>query len=269
LAMLTVTGVLLPLARSMEMGGDTLRAAMSMLPAVLQQTHFGHVWILHLVALLLLWIGWRGAKGNAGRSSAIGMLVTAVLMTWTYSATSHAADQGDFSMVQLGDWGHVIAASLWGGGILATGMLLPALWTIASKQRLLIGQLVSRLSKLSTVALVLVLVSGVYNATTRINSAEELLHTSYGHVLTVKLLLVAAMAVIGALNRFILVPATVRWATALKGMDDRPLRRFVAAIQVDMVCVLLVLCVVALLIQSMPPSSMSGMAEALMQRLYG
>lgn len=269
LAMLTVTGVLLPLTRVMEMGEATLATAVLMLPAVLQQTHFGHIWVLHLVGLLLLWISWFGANEDAGRGSATAMLTTAVLIAWTYSATSHAADRGDFSPAQIGDWLHVIATSLWGGGILGSGMLLPTLGKLAARQRLLFGQLVSRLSMLSAVALMLVLVSGVYNATTRISSVEQLLHTSYGHVLTVKLLLVAAMAVIGVLNRFILVSATLRWAAGQNPAENRPVRRFITAIRVDMVCVLLVLCAAALLIQSMPPSAMPGMAEALMRCLRG
>lgn len=269
LAMLTVTGVLVPLARVMEMGGDTLATAAAMLPAVLQQTHFGHVWVLHLVGLLLLWISWFGASRDAGRGSATVMMSAAVLVAWTYSATSHAADHGDFSRVQLSDWMHIIAASLWGGGILGAGMLLPTLSKLAAGQRLLIGQLVGRLSLLSTVALVLVLASGVYNATTRIDSIEQLLQSSYGHVLTVKLMLVAAMVVIGTLNRFILVPATLRWAAGQNDAGDRPVRRLIAAIRVDVVCVLLVLCAAALLIQSMPPSSMSSMVEAVMRHMHG
>lgn len=269
LVMLTVTSGLLPLVRVMEMGDATPAAAVLMLPAVLQQTHFGHIWILHLVGLLLLWISWLGESEDAGGGPATAMLTAAVLIAWTYSATSHAADRGDFSSAQIGDWLHVIAASLWGGGILGSSMLLPALRTLAPKQRSLVGQLASRLSMLSAAALVLVLVSGVYNASTRISSVEQLLHTGYGQVLTVKLLLVAAMAVIGALNRFILVPAIRCWATGEKGTEDRPVRRFITAIRVDTVCVLLVLCIAALLIQSMPPSAMHGMAEALMRHLRG
>lgn len=259
LAMLTVTGVLLPLSRVMEMGDVTFATAILMQSTVLQHTHFGHIWLLHLVGLLLLWVSWFGASEDAGRGPATVMLTVTVLMAWTYSATSHAADHGDFSPAQIGDWLHVITASLWGGGILGSGMLLPTLWRGAATQRMLIGQLARRLSMLSTVALMLVLASGVYNATTRISSLEQLWHSNYGHVLTVKLLLVAAMAGIGGLNRFILVPATLRWAAGENRAEERPARWFITAIRVDMTCVLLVLGATALLIQSVPPSSMPGM----------
>jgi putative copper resistance protein D len=264
LAMLVVTGLALPLVRVMEMGGNTLMASVSMLPGVLQQTHFGHVWIMHLAGLLLLWTIRFGAQGNASRRPAIAMLATAVLLTLSYSATTHAADRGDFSLVEIGDWLHVLAASLWGGGILATGMLLPTLWGQFFRQRQLIGHLASWLSTLSAIALMLVLVTGIYNATTRISSADDLLYTSYGHVLIAKLLLVAAMIMVGAVNRMVLVPAVTRWAASENALDKRPVLRFCAAIGADVILVLAVLCLAALLIQSMPPSTM---AEVVMRHV--
>lgn len=264
LAMLTSTGLALPLVRVMDISDSPPANALLMLPTVLQQTHFGQIWTIHLIGLLLLWIGWVLAGRMPGRGPAAVMLAIAAMIAWTYSATSHAADGGDFTVKECGDWLHLLAASLWGGGILASALILLMIGKQTSQLRELIGHLVRRLSSLSAIALALVLITGIYSATTKVSSVDELLHSPYGQMLCLKLMLVAAMAGVGAVNRFILVPRIERWVEKATATDDTPIQRFIAAIRVDVVLVLLVLCVAAALIQGMPPASMAGMAEALL-----
>ena len=260
LALLSITGLLLPLARLMEMSGDAVADAAALLGTVLRQTHFGQIWSLHLAGLLLLWLTWFGTHRKPGRAPAAAMLTIVAVLAWTYSASSHAADRGDFSAMEIGDWLHVVAASLWGGCILACGLLLSGLQKAAA-ERQPIAMLAGRLSTLSAAALALVLLTGTYNLGTRIDSADQLLHSAYGRLLMVKLLLVAAMAAVGALNRLLLVPRLIRWASREKGADERALHRFTSAMRVDMLLVLLVLCAAAVLIQSMPPSAAGMGAE--------
>jgi putative copper resistance protein D len=209
---------------------------------------------LHLLGLLALWIGWLVSWRSSGRSAVSFMLAIAILTAYTYSASSHAADGGDFTLAELGDWLHVLSASAWGGGILASALFISILGKQPTRHRVAIGKMMGRLSSLSAAALALVLLTGVYNAALRLNGLNDLADTSYGQALGIKLILVAAMAVIGAVNRLIFVPKIRRWAAQTDAADIRPVRQIVASLGADVFLVLLILCAAAVLIQSMPPA---------------
>ena len=190
------------------------------------------------------------------------MLIAAVLTAFTYSASSHAADRGDFTLTELNDWLHLLSASVWGGGILASALFIfPALKKRPEQRHAWIAEMVGRLSSLSALALALVLVTGTYNAVARLDSVGELMSTAYGRVLAIKLALVAIMAIIGAANRFILAPQLRRWAGKTTAANDQPMQRLIATMRADVVLVLLVLYAAAMLIQGMPPASMKAMPE--------
>jgi putative copper resistance protein D len=257
LGLLTVTGVALLLIRTMEMGDSTPLEAFRTLPAVLQQTHYGHVWALHLLSLTVLWLGWLAFSRSRGRGSASLMLVALAVTVFTYSASSHAADRGDFTLGELCDWLHVLGGALWGGGILATALFsMPMLRRRGVWHRAWIGETVDRLSTLSAVSFVLVLATGLYNAASRLDRLSDLASDSYGYTLSIKLILVAALAGIGAINRFVLVPKVKHWATDPTVTADRPPRRIMVALWIDTILVLLILSAAAVLVQRMPFAAM-------------
>ncbi len=262
LILLTPTGVALLLVRVMAMGGNSLAETLPMLPAVLRQTHFGHIWALHLFGLLVLWIGWGVSWRRPDRGATWFMLIAAVLTAFTYSASSHAADRGDFTLTELNDWLHLLSASVWGGGILASALFIfPALKKRPEQRHAWIAEMVGRLSSLSALALALVLATGTYNAVARLGSVGELTSTAYGRVLAIKLALVAIMAIIGAANRFILVPRLRRGTGKTTAPNDQPMQALIATMRADVVLVLLILYAAAVLIQGMPPASMKAMPE--------
>lgn len=259
LAALTVTGIALLLVRTMEMAGSPLMESLPLVPQVLRQVHFGHVWSLHLIALVALWLGWAVSRRLSFEGGMGLMLAAALVLAFTYSASSHAADQGDFRAPEIIDWLHVLAASAWGGGIIASILFIfPALRNQRKEQWALIADIASRLSALSAFALMIVILSGLLNATLRLGDFGALITTPYGHILGIKLLLVAAMACIGAINRFFLVPKVQQWTTT-PAKSDHALSQFRVALFIDTVLVLMVLIAAAALIQGMPPASMQGM----------
>jgi putative copper resistance protein D len=260
LALLTATGLALLPVRVMDMGGGSAAETLSILPSVLRQTHFGHIWLLHLLGLFILWIGRIASLRVRNRAASAFMLIAIVATAFTYSASSHAADSGDFTLTEFNDWLHILSASLWGGSILASALFIfPVLARLPGEYRVLMGEATGRLSGFSAVALAIVLLTGIGNAATRLHGFDELARSTYGHVLVVKLILVFVMAGIGAANRFILLPKVRRWAAQSGSTDDRPVRRMVTAIRIDVVLVLLILCAAAVLIQSMPPAAMKNM----------
>ena len=113
--------------RTMTMSGRPLAASLRVLPTVLLRTHYGWVWCVRGAALVALWIGWgSGRRHLPSRKIPAVMLGAAALLALTRSASGHAADWGDVSLPELMDGLHLLAGSLWGGGLLVlTSTVLP------------------------------------------------------------------------------------------------------------------------------------------------
>ena len=195
------------------------------------------------------------------------MLALLYALTLSWSATSHAADAGDFTSPEWIDSLHLAAAASWGGGIFATVLfLLPAFRRDAARKRKLIEASLRRLSALSATALAIVVASGVLNARLRLGSLAQLLDSAYGRVLLGKILLVAAMAALGGINRFFLIPRVSRWAQETRGTQAgsaEVLRRLRLSLRIDAVLVLLILAAAAMLIGGMPPAAEHAMPQTM------
>ena len=130
---------------------------------------------------------------------------------------SHADAPSVWRVLNLGDqWLHIVAVGVWVGGL---PWLLLGLRDLVGSARLAV---VRRYSALATVALVVVLLTGVARAIPEVGAPANLVTTSFGVTLLVKIGLVCALVALGAINHFWNVPAL--------GRDDgavRPLRRTV------------------------------------------
>ncbi|MBB6472722.1 copper resistance D family protein [Sphaerisporangium rubeum] len=110
----------------------------------------------------------------------------------------------DLSMVSMEL--HVIGASAWTGGLLALAVLLAG-------RRDLLARALPRFSRLATAALVVVTLSGLFNALVELALSPtttlpgSLLTTHYGRLVVLKTLLAAVVAVAGAHIRWRLLPA--------------------------------------------------------------
>ena len=249
---LAITGCALFVVRTGEMSGLPLAQAMGLLPEVILHTHFGVVWAMHLALLGLLAASMFLPPGVGLSASAC----IAAVLAFTYSATSHAGDQGDFTFSELNDWAHVIAASLWSGGIIAT---LFFAYPLLKNRRDLLAQAVFHLSRVSAAALAGVIATGMFNAIVRLRDLDELLITDYGRTLAIKVGTVGIMALLGAYGRFFIVPR-LRAARTDRDADIR-LRRMAYTLTLDVVLIAVVLTAAVMLIQGMPPSSMHGMGS--------
>lgn len=247
LALMAVAGVLLLLVRTGEMDEGTLPRILADLPLVLTQTHFGRIWSLHLVTLALLGGGWAMAPAarasrTPSRTWAACMAGGLLVLAFTYSASSHASDNGDFTLAELNDWVHVVSTSIWGGGIFVFVLLVfPAL----KGQPELRAAAALRLSASSGAALPWVLITGIYNASRQLSGWDGLLATNYGRVLSVKLVLVGALMLVGAWNRFVLVPRVQRHAG-----EAHPSRMLFRVLALDAVFMLLAIVMAAILVEN-------------------
>ncbi|GGS18715.1 copper resistance protein CopD [Actinokineospora fastidiosa] len=110
---------------------------------------------------------------------------------------------------------HVMAAAAWTGGLGAVVVLLAA-------NRSLLARAVPRFSRLATVCVLVVGLSGVFNAVIELAPRFDLFATGYGIVVLLKLGCLVALGALGAHIRFRLLPgirshrrtALVTWAGA-------------------------------------------------------
>jgi hypothetical protein len=96
---------------------------------------------------------------------------------------------------------HIAAASVWIGGL--AGLLI-VLGTLPSSHR---GRCARRYSTAAAVALVALAVSGTLRALDEIGTWHQLLATGFGQLVIAKIVLLAVLAGLGALNRYRHLPA--------------------------------------------------------------
>jgi copper transport protein len=117
------------------------------------------------------------------------------------SLSGHSAvDAGASWKSQLADWVHLSAAMLWIGGLVQLGAVV---WPLAPelRRRAFLG-----FSRLATVLIGALLLAGIYLSVLRLPQVSDLWTTGYGHVLLVKLSLVALALAWGAAHKFLAAP---------------------------------------------------------------
>lgn len=125
-------------------------------------------------------------------------LAAAGLAAVTFTATSHARATGSLP-VMAGDALHLLAASAWVGGLAALLLALPR-----AREP---GRVALRYSTLALASVAVVVLSGTLAGLRFVGSLDRVLTTDYGRTLLLKVALVAGMLALGALNRYVLVPA--------------------------------------------------------------
>ena len=178
-------------------------------------SHYGTAWILRAAALaltlLVLGAGPSGA-GKAGRERsslperslrAAGALGLAFLLLLAVSGHAAAVPSLVVTSVLL-DWLHLIAMSVWVGGMAAIALLLlPDLGVGAGGGRgLALLSLLDRYSPAAYLALATAAVSGMFAAQVHLDSLDALTGTAYGHFLLIKLALIAELLLLSGSHVF-------------------------------------------------------------------
>ncbi len=188
----------------------------------------GFALVLALVVLAWLferrWLLWA--------AFALGLVFASGLSLSGHSA----ADAGHSWLSELADWAHLSAAALWVGGLV---QLFAVVWPEPELRR----ESFLRFSRLATVLVALLLAAGTYLSVLRFPHLHDLWRTGYGHVLLVKLGLVALALLWGAAHRWVAAPRLAR------GGGGRLRRSLLGESAVAMA----VLLAAAVLVDSKPP----------------
>jgi copper transport protein len=160
-------------------------------------TRFGEAFIamelgfaLVTACLVLAWvtdrIGWLWPALVVGLGFSSGLSLSG------HSSTSH--------VTELFDWFHLCAAFIWVGGLIQLAIVVwpaqPAVRRVAFR----------RFSRLATLCVGVLIAAGTYLSIARLPHLHDLWQTGYGHILLVKLGLVAVALLWGAVHQFVALP---------------------------------------------------------------
>ncbi|HVU79509.1 MAG TPA: copper resistance protein CopC [Gaiellaceae bacterium] len=165
------------------------------------KTRFGEAFVTMTLVfagvLALVYLAWLLDR----TAFLVPAFVLATVFVGGLSVSGHdGVDPGSSWKTEIADWVHISAASLWIGALATMALLL---WSGAPELR---RAAFLRFSRLATVLIALVLAAGTYLAIVRLPHLRDLWSTGYGHVLIVKICLVALALSWGAFHHFVVRP---------------------------------------------------------------
>jgi copper resistance protein D len=194
---------------------DALRGGT--LGVVLAKTTFGRVWMIRLGLAALLGVLMIVDAKRALRGAGIRGVALAIAAGYVASLalTGHAAagQAGEYYVRIAADATHLLAAGGWWGALPGLAYLLagPSIDVAADATR--------RFSALGIACVGALLFSGLVNTWYLAGSVPELIGTSYGRLLLLKITLFAGMVALAATNRLRLAPrVAARDAVALRSL---------------------------------------------------
>ncbi len=206
------------------------------------ESRFGKVWGLRAIDWLalaaLLAAGMVLARGAERRSSRddssavqtqatplpkqpphwpLGLIaICAAYLAATPALSGHASIQSPTAVFFPSDVLHVLAASVWVGGLACLLFALPAATRqlqAPQRSRLLLATLV-RFSPLALASVVVIAMTGTVQAYIDVRSLHALFHSTYGALIIAKIVLLLLLICLGWVNRERVIPALKRIAGA-------------------------------------------------------
>lgn len=156
----------------------------------LRTTTFGELWF----ARMLLWVAMGAAVVLAKQEGWALAFFLGMGVLLSHTLYSHASAAQDRPAAIALDWLHVLATSIWLGGLIAM------LMTLAGRRLDTIGRLTAQFSNMARICMIALIISGSYAAWLHVGSVEALTTTPYGRALLVKLVLFLPVLIIAALN---------------------------------------------------------------------
>jgi len=163
-----------------------------------------------------VWLAWRAVMLAGAAGAAVGLLLAgpgkgrplvvlglaAAGGMLVHALAGHAAGPSSLRLLNLAaQWAHLLAVGVWIGGL---AWLLAGLRGRARTDRRAVAV---RFSKLAGASLAVVVVTGLARSIDELGGWRALLGSGFGRALGVKLALFAGLLLLGALNRYRLVPA--------------------------------------------------------------
>ena len=192
--------------------------------SILAETDWGRLWLWRLglslaflaALAVLLFESMRTRREEETERWAVGARLLALGfgagILATLSLTSHgAATAGIRSAALVSDYLHLAASAFWVGALFHFALGVPLVLRDLSpgQRRACLAGLVPRFSTVAGLSVAVLIVTGVFGAWAQVTVAEALA-TPYGYTLVVKVVLVALLLVLGAVNLLWVRPGLAR-----------------------------------------------------------
>lgn len=166
-------------------------------------------WMLgRLVAWIAIAFVWTLAARRARRGSIITLLVLGAVAAQLPALIGHAATSSPAWLMVVLDFTHVVAMSVWVGGLAAGLFALPhatSELTPPQRTRLLVGTF-DRFSVVALTAVGALVVSGIAQSLAQFDAISELTTTAYGRAVLIKSIVLLFVIGLAAVNRFRALP---------------------------------------------------------------
>jgi putative copper export protein/mono/diheme cytochrome c family protein len=221
-------------------------------------TRYGSLWLARTSLILgLALIIWR----VRGLTALVAQFALGSALLLLLSLSAHAATEARPFLPLAGDWIHLMAASVWVGGLgyFVAGLAAAGAWP-ADRRTILAAELIPRFSVVAASSVAAILLTGVYSSVMRVGSWNLLWSTEYGRVLSFKILLALGMIGLGAVNLLWVTPRMRRGATSAGG-DPLLTQRFRRMVALEVTLGSLALLAAALLTSlspAQPPAAAAG-----------
>jgi copper transport protein len=215
---------------------------------LLSRGRFAALWWvrLGLVALALILLSWRGVRRWPGQVAmvAIGM----ALLTSSFNSHGAALLSGAYLGIAM-DWFHFLGVAAWIGGLLSLAFILPEV--VHASQGTgdkVLAKAVARISNLALISVVVIIVTGIFQAWLEVGSWDGLISTAYGLSVTAKVGLLLLMLALGAFNLLVARPGLARMAASGSSAAASGLaRRFTGSVRIEVALGIVILVVAAIL----------------------
>ena len=151
-------------------------------------------------ALSVLLLGGSQTWHRAFPQRTWATLLTAAAL-YTFAASSHAAAASGSGWAVAADFAHLVAAAVWAGGLIFLARLLLQLHrrrTLPDPDWMVL--LLTRYSLSAQIAVFLLALTGLFGSFVQVPDAPSLFTTTYGRILLIKLVIVAAILAIAYFN---------------------------------------------------------------------
>jgi len=219
-------------------------------------SRFGTVWLLRgivWVLLGLLLLEYRQPPRTL-RWPVPFLVLGAAYLASTPAFSGHASIESPVAVMFPSDFIHVLAASIWVGGVAFLVAALPAaLRPLEPRERTrLLSATLLRISPIALASVVAIAVTGLVQAYVDVRQVADLWETSYGMLVLAKMVLLVVLVGFGLVNRDRMIPRVRRLVTegAPPGSIGALARR---TLRGELCVMLVVLGVTAALIAYTPP----------------
>jgi putative copper export protein len=177
------------------------------------------------------------------------LLFLAGLVLFSFPLGNHASAAPGWVWAVAADYLHLLAAAAWLGGLALLPLLAWRVWRGGPPLRSdLLWPLVQRFSRLATLAIFVLIVTGLFNSLVQLPSLASLWETTYGRVLLVKLGLTGLVLSLAFLNN--------RWVSRPHPLQEAGTwLRFQRQVTVEAVFSLGLMLSVAVLVQTSKPTA--------------